>query len=170
MGVLRDNWVKQMTFAMQMSNPDMDVKEIEREVKRVFDERFVDHEAQLYNNYENVVAKVSLNQMVDWFQRAKPLIAESGVFFHQKAEKRNVNVEIIKEKMLDARKLYKKEMFQAISRGDMFEADVKNRQQLNSKKAANSGYGAEGQSSSFLYNIHSVHYGGNTKIYTNICL
>ena len=156
MGVLRDNWVKQMTFAMQMSNPDMDVKEIEREVKRVFDERFTDHEAQLYNNYENVVAKVSLNQMVDWFQRAKPLIAESGVFFHQKAEKRNVNVEIIKEKMLDARKLYKKEMFQAISRGDMFEADVKNRQQLNSKKAANSGYGAEGQSSSFLYNIHSA--------------
>ena len=58
--------------------------------------------------------------------------------------------------MLDARTIHKKEKFKALDAGDMFTARVKDKQQMNDKKAANSGYGAEGQSSSFLYNIHSA--------------
>lgn len=154
--VLKANWVLQMTEAMCITHPGVPRSQIEAAVSRIYDKRVQDTEVQLYNNYENFVAKSTLIGMVDWFQQANPLIAESGVFFHQKSEKRNLNIEIIKECMLDARNIHKKEKFAAMDAGDEFTAAIKDLQQGNDKKAANSGYGAEGQSSSFLFNIHSA--------------
>lgn len=154
--VLKDNWVLRMTEAMCITHPGVPRNQIEAAVSKIYDKRVQDTEVQLYNNYENFVAKSTLVGMIDWFQHTKPLIAESGVFFHQKSEKRNLNIEIIKECMLDARNVHKKEKFAAMDAGDEFTAAIKDLQQGNDKKAANSGYGAEGQSSSFLFNIHSA--------------
>lgn len=154
--VLKHNWINRMTEAMCMTHPDVERDKIERMVTKIYDQRVKDHKVQLYNNYENTIANTSLLHMVDWFQTRKPLIAESGVYFYPKSERRNVNTEIIKECMLDARTIHKKEKFDALEAGDVFLASVKDIQQANDKKAANSGYGAEGESSSFLYNIHSA--------------
>ena len=68
---------------------------------------------EIYNSYENSVGELTLKGVINWIDVKKPLIAESGVFFIPKHEKRNVNVEIIKECMLDARKIHKKEKFKA---------------------------------------------------------
>lgn len=153
---MKREWVARMASSMEMVYPDLSPDDIHRMVSKIYDQHVTDHKAQLYNNYENVVADTTLLSMVDWFDKKSPLIAESGVYFYQKSEKRNVNVEIIKECMLDARDIHKNEMYAAMDIGDVFLAAIKKIQQLNDKKAANSGYGAEGQSSSFLYNIHSA--------------
>lgn len=154
--VLRDNWILRMTQAMCMTHPDVPKEKIEQIVMKIYKDRLKDTKIKVYNNYENFVADYSLVNIVDFLHDSKPLIAESGVMFHQKSKKRNVNVEIIKECMLDARTIHKREKFEAMEAGDTFLAAVKDIQQSNDKKAANSGYGAEGQSSSFLYNIHSA--------------
>lgn len=156
MGILKDNWVDRMVEAMMVTHPNVPSHKIREIVERTYDSRAKDTQVQIFNNYENQLADTSLVRMVDWYHKAKPLIAESGVYFYQKDKKRNVNVEIIKECMLDARTIHKKEKFKAMEAGDTFLASVKDIQQANDKKAANSGYGAEGQSSSFLYNIHSA--------------
>jgi len=153
---VQEEWIRQMTDTLARLNPDKPRSDIEDFVIKTYSERFTDHEAMLYNSYENTVANTTLGSVVDWLSEYKPLIAESGVYFYQKSEKKNVNVEIIKEHMLDARAVHKKEKFAALDTGDVFLASVKDIQQANDKKAANSGYGAEGQSSSFLFNVHSA--------------
>lgn len=150
------NWIYEMTETLARLHPEMDRSAVEDFVIEQFNEHYTDHEAMLYNSYENTVAKTTLGQVCDWIQKEKPLIAESGVFFYPKHVRRNVNTEIIKECMLDARTVHKAEKFAAMDAGDVFTAAVKDIQQANDKKAANSGYGAEGQSSSFLFNVHSA--------------
>ena len=154
--VLKNQWIMRMSMAMEMTHPDVPKDQIESMVAKIYEKRVRNPQVQLYNNYENTVADANLLYMVDWYQSYKPLIAESGVYFYQKSQKRNVNTEIIKECMLDARTVHKAEKFEAMKTGDVFLASVKDIQQANDKKAANSGYGAEGESSSFLYNIHSA--------------
>lgn len=145
-----------MTESLCHTHPDKSREKIEAFVEKKFKERYQDHSAVIYNSYENTVADTSLNQVLDWIQVDKPLIAESGVFFYPKDKKRNVNVEIIKECMLDRRVIDKNAMYEYMKKGDTFNAAVKDLAQANDKKAANSGYGAEGQSSSFFYNTHSA--------------
>lgn len=145
-----------MSKSMKLRFPEMDESEIRNIVKDVFKDRFKDHDALLYNNYENEISEVTLDSILDWIQNEDPLICESGVFFYQKSKKRNINVEIIRFKMLERRKELKKEMFKLKESGDVFGAMVKDLQQNNSKKAANSGYGAEAEKRSFLFNLHSA--------------
>lgn len=154
--VLKNGWIMRMTMAMQITHPDVSKDKIEACVAKIYEKRVKDTNVQLYNSYENTVTNASLLQLPDWFQTRKPLIAESGVYFYPKDQKRNVNVEIIKDDMLDARTIHKGEKFKARIAGDVFLEAVKDSQQANDKKAANSGYGAEGESSSFLYNINSA--------------
>lgn len=153
---IKDQWVKVMTRSMCMAHPEMSKDDVRKKVIKIFDKKFIDHDAVMYNNYEETIANVTLSKMVDWFQDGKPLICESGVYFMPKSIKRNINAEIVKENMLDARKVHKKEMFECLDKGDEFGASVKNIQQANDKKAANSQYGASAESSSFLYNLHAA--------------
>ena len=153
---LQTNWIMQMTESLALLHPELERSDIEEFVISLYQSRYTDNECMIYNSYENTVAHTTLGTVCDWIKVNKPLISESGVFFYQKAEKSNVNIEIIKEGMLDARDVHKAEKFEAMQRGDAFTAAVKDIQQGNDKKAANSGYGAEGQSSSFLFNVHSA--------------
>lgn len=149
-------WIDEMVDSLQLMHPDIPLDELRDFVKSEYEAAYTDHNCLIYNSYENTVADTTLGGVLDWIQREKPLMAESGVFFYPKDKKRNVNTEIIKECMLDARTIHKTEMFDAKAIGDVFTATVKNLQQLNDKKAANSGYGAEGEPSSFLYNVNSA--------------
>lgn len=153
---LHDRWVEEMTTALTLSNPDKDPSDIRKFVEKKYKERYTEHAVQIYNSYENITYDTLLGETLDWIQSFKPLIAESGVFFYPKHMKRNLNTEIIKDCMLDARTIHKAEMFAALEAGDSFLASTKDIQQANDKKAANSGYGAEGQRSSFLFNMHSA--------------
>lgn len=153
---LKEQWVDRMTQAMILQHPDIEEKVLRKLVTEEFDKSYRDHDAVIYNSYEEIVYNTTLGETVDWINQSKPILAESGVFFYPKDQKRNVNTEIIKECMLDIRTTHKKEKFAALDAGDMFLASVKDIQQSNDKKAANSGYGAEGQQSSFLYNMNAA--------------
>ena len=153
---LRKQWIDAMIQSLKLTNPELSGKEIREFVEAEYEKKYTEHDAKIYNSYENIVYNTTLGECVDWIQSFKPLIAESGVFFYPKHMKRNLNTEIIKECMLDARTIHKKEKFAALDAGDVFLANVKDIQQANDKKAANSGYGAEGQRSSFLFNMHSA--------------
>ena len=153
---LRKRWIDAMIQSLKLTNPELSGKEIKEFVEAEYEKKYTEHDAKIYNSYENIVYNTTLGECVDWIQSFKPLIAESGVFFYPKHMKRNLNTEIIKECMLDARTIHKKEKFAALDAGDVFLANVKDIQQANDKKAANSGYGAEGQRSSFLFNMHSA--------------
>lgn len=156
MNVLEKEWTNRMVRAMEMKFPDMDKETLRQYVSKVYQAKIKNTEARVYNSYEEISAGTTLVDLLDWIVAKKVLLAESGVMFFPKNVRRNVNVEIIKECMLDARKIHKKEKFKAMDAGDIFLASVKDIQQLNDKKAANSGYGAEGEASSFLYNLHSA--------------
>lgn len=153
---METNWISQMVQSLSMLHPELPITKIQAFVKKQYEKRFTDHKATIFNSYENITYHTTLGETVDWIQSFKPLIAESGVFFYPKSMKRNLNIEIIRECMLDARTVHKAEKFAALDAGDLFTANVKDIQQLNDKKAANSGYGAEGQRSSFLFNMHSA--------------
>ena len=153
---LQKNWVSQVVQALQLINPDMTHSELVSFAEKEFRKHYTDHKAVIFNSYENITFHTTLGETVDWIQSFRPLIAESGVFFYPKDQKRNLNIEIIKECMLDARTIHKAEKFAALDAGDVFLASTKDIQQANDKKAANSGYGAEGQRSSFLFNMHSA--------------
>lgn len=156
MNVLEKEWTDRMVRIMEMKFPDIDKETLHKHVSKVYQAKIKNTEARVYNSYEEISANTTLLDLLDWIVAKKALLAESGVIFFPKNVKRNVNVEIIKECMLDARKIHKKEKFKAMDAGDIFLASVKDIQQLNDKKAANSGYGAEGEASSFLYNLHSA--------------
>ena len=156
MNVLEKEWTDRMVQIMRIKFPEQSEDTIRGYVTKVYQARVKNTKARVYNSYEEISANTTLLDLLDWIVSKKVLLAESGVMFFPKSMKRNLNVEIIKECMLDARKIHKKEKFKAMDAGDIFLASVKDIQQLNDKKAANSGYGAEGESSSFLYNMHSA--------------
>lgn len=156
MNVLEKEWTERMVQIMRIKFPEQSEDTIRGYVAKVYQARVKNTKVRVYNSYEEISANTTLLDLLDWVISKKVLLAESGVMFFPKSMKRNLNVEIIKECMLDARKIHKKEKFKAMDAGDIFLASVKDIQQLNDKKAANSGYGAEGESSSFLYNMHSA--------------
>ena len=90
--VLKHEWVSRMTMAMCAPHPDVERSKIESMVAQIYAKRVKDTQVQIYNNYENTLASTSLYHLVDWFNTSKPLIAESGVYFYPKSQKRNVNV------------------------------------------------------------------------------
>ena len=154
--VIREQWVKAMTESLSMKRPDVSKDKIRKQVDAIFEKKFKDTKCQIYDNYNENVYDITLAGTLDWIRDKKPLICESGVFFHQKKECRSLQTEIIKECMLDMRDIHKGEKFKAMEAGDTITAGIKDLQQGNDKKAANSGYGAEGEKSSFLYNLHSA--------------
>lgn len=154
--VIRDKWVHEMTNALALKHPDVPRDKIRQQVDEIFEKKFKDTKCQIYDNYNESVYDITLAQTLDWIKNKNPLICESGVFFHQKSECRSLQTEIIKECMLDMRDIHKGEKFKAMEAGDTITAGIKDIQQGNDKKAANSGYGAEGEKSSFLFNLHSA--------------
>ena len=156
MSYLKDRWVDEMSHAMVLADSSISLETARKFAEKQYQAHIKDHKVQIYNSYEEIVYHTTLVSVLDWIQSFKPLIAESGVFFYPKHMKRNLNIEIIKECMLDARTEHKREMFEAMERGDTFLTMVKDIQQGNDKVAANSGYGAEGERSSFLFNMHSA--------------
>lgn len=156
MSRLKKLWVREAVKSMKLRFPEKSEDELYRQVLKIYKERFQDNKVVIYNNYENQLTDTTLGGMVDWFDDKHPLICESGVYFKQKSEQDNINAKIIRFSMLDRRTELKKEMFRLKEAGDVFGANVKDLQQANTKKAANSGYGAEAEKTSFLYNLHSA--------------
>ena len=92
MNKMKELWVERMTDAMSYTHPDVSRGKLKKLVEKIYDDNMKDTPCQLYNSYENTVGDLSLESLINWIDIKKPLIAESGVFFIPKHEKRNVNV------------------------------------------------------------------------------
>lgn len=154
MSYMKEQWIDTMTKNMKMKYPNLDDEKIRKIVSKSFSERFTDHEAVMYNNYDEVYSNVTLNGILDWIQTENPLICESGCFFKQKNVQENIIADIIEHDMLDERAKIKKRMFELLKNGDEIGASFSDLRQANVKKATNAVYGSEGESSSFFYNLH----------------
>ncbi len=152
---IKDAWISQSLDILKTMKPDIPEKKLVKYLDKKFEENFRDHDAKIYNSYDEEIIETTLAKTLDWVQVEKPYISESGCFFKNRYKCRNLNAEIIRGQ-LDRRKVLKAEKFQAKEVGDVILEAFKEIGQLNEKKRANSGYGAEGNSTSFLFNAHSA--------------
>ena len=81
--VIREQWVKAMTESLSMKHPDVSKDKIRKQVDAIFGKKFKDTKCQIYDNYNENVYDITLAGTLDWIRDKKPLICESGVFFHQ---------------------------------------------------------------------------------------
>lgn len=156
MGYLKQEWTRVMLESMMIRFPNVSKHELLQIIEETYEERVRDHDALLYNNYDNVVARVTLVTLLDWIQVENPLICESGCFFRQKSKQPNIVADIIDEDMLQVRAKIKKEMFEYLEQKDELNATFADLRQANVKRGTNAVYGSEGEPSSFFYNIHSA--------------
>ena len=103
MNILEKEWTNRMVRIMEMKFPDVNKDTLQQYVSKVYQSRINNTKARVYNSYEEISANTTLLDLLDWIVAKKALLAESGVIFFPKNARRNVNVEIIKECMLDAR-------------------------------------------------------------------
>lgn len=152
---IKDEWISRNLKILKTLKPNMSEGKLLKYLNKKFEENFRDSEAKIYNSYDETIIETTLASTLDWVQVEKPYISESGCFFKNRYKCRNLNAEIIGGQ-LEKRALRKKEMFAAKQAGDVILEAFKDICQGNEKKRANSGYGAEGNSTSFLFNAHSA--------------
>ena len=152
---IKEAWLEQTSSIIKRVRPDLSGKELRQFLDNEFEKHFTDNPAKIYNSYDEIIIDTTLARVLDWIQVEKPYISESGCFFKNRHDCRNLNAEIIRGQ-LDTRKVLKKEMFIAKQAGDVIQEVFKNVGQLAQKRRANSGYGAEANETSFLFNAHSA--------------
>lgn len=152
---IKDEWISRNLKILKILKPNMSETKLLKFLDKKFEENFKDTEAKIYNSYDEIVIDTTLAKTIDWVQIEKPYISESGCFFKNRYKCRNLNAEIM-EGQLDRRVIRKREMFEAKQAGDVILEAFKDICQGNEKKRANSGYGAEGNHTSFLFNAHSA--------------
>lgn len=113
--------------------------------------RFKDNEVLIDNNYKKKMVKMSLLETCDYIENKKPIIAASGVLFQRHENSTNLLYKVIDE-FIDSRAVAKKTMFKYPKGSDEF--TYWNLQQLLAKRDTNALYGAMGQYSCILYNLH----------------
>lgn len=113
--------------------------------------RFKDNQVEIDNNYKKKKVQMSLLDTCDYIENKKPIIAASGVLFQRPENSTNLLYKVIDE-FIDTRKVAKKTMFKYPKGSDEF--TYWNLQQLLAKRDVNALYGAMGQYSCILYNLH----------------
>lgn len=113
--------------------------------------RFKDNEVEIDNNYKKKVVPMSLLDTCDYIETKKPIIAASGVLFQRHENSTNLLYKVIDEFVEDRDKA-KKTMFKYPKGSEEFQ--FWNLQQLLAKRNVNALYGAMGQYSCILYNLH----------------
>ena len=113
--------------------------------------RFKDNQVEIDNNYKKKIVNMSLLDTCDYIETKKPIIAASGVLFQRHENSVNLLYRVIDE-FIDNRAVAKKTMFKYPKGSDEF--GYWNLQQLLAKRDVNALYGAMGQYSCILYNLH----------------
>ena len=123
-------------------------------LKKIIDEEIekelMNPPAKLENTYTHEERDSSLLSVLDWTMDTKPIVAANGTFFKQHKDAINPNALMLDE-FLTLRKKIKKEMF-AIEDETSRLYKMKDLDQGNEKKLANSYYGGSGMKASAFYN------------------
>ena len=136
-------------------NKEIDDDEIKNFIVNEAESNLKRTPCELRNNYTNKTSKTDMVKLLDWYNKKKPIPCEHGVFFKKHEEAMNLNAAFV-TKLLDSRKVAKKQMFECQKVEDMEGVKKYNTEQKVWKVFANSYYGAQGQSSSVFYNIYTA--------------
>lgn len=115
--------------------------------------RFKDNQVEIDNNYKKKIVPMSLLDTCDYIENKKPIIAASGVLFQRHENSTNLLYKVIDE-FVENRDKAKKTMFKYNKGTENF--SYWNLQQLLAKRDVNALYGACGQYSCILYNLHTA--------------
>lgn len=140
--------------AMTTAHPDWDGDKVEKQVMKILLRDLKNPQAIADNNYTHQSSKTNLLTILDWAFDKEPIIAGNGTFYKQHAESENPNAEMV-DGFLTDRKKYKKQMF-AIEDELSHAYMALDLLQQNTKKLANSYYGASGAKTSPFYSEYSA--------------
>lgn len=135
---------------IQKKHPDIPDDVIKKILDEAIEEKLMNPEAKLENTYTHECRDSSLLAVFDWCLETNPIIAANGTFFKQHKDAINPNALMLDE-FLTLRKKIKKEMF-AIEDETSRLYKMKDLDQGNEKKLANSYYGGSGMKASAFYN------------------
>lgn len=135
---------------IQKKHPEIPDDVIKKILDEAIEEKLMNPEARLENTYTHESRDSSLLAVFDWCLETNPIIAANGTFFKQHKDAINPNALMLDE-FLTLRKKIKKEMF-AIEDETSRLYKMKDLDQGNEKKLANSYYGGSGMKASAFYN------------------
>lgn len=136
------------------SHPEWDEKKVKEKIDKIILRELKNPKVIADNNYTHQTQSTTLLTILDWALETKPIIAGNGTFYKQHADSDNPNAEMVDGFLVD-RKKYKKQMFaiEDESSNGYQNLDLK---QQNTKKLANSYYGASGAKTSPFYSEYSA--------------
>lgn len=135
---------------IKKKHPDIPDDVIKEVLDKAIEKDLMNPDAKLENTYTHEQRDSSLLAVFDWCMETKPIIAANGTFFKQHKDAINPNALMLDE-FLTLRKKTKKEMF-AIEDEASRLYKMKDLDQGNYKKLANSYYGGSGMKASAFYN------------------
>jgi DNA polymerase family B len=147
------DWKKHQRKIIQTMYPELDKKEIKEFLTEVVDEKLVNPEAKMHNNYAHMQLPVDLLHIIDWFNDTKPIGAGFGVFFKNQDQVLNPAA-VMLDNFLKLRKSYKSQLH--VYNENSYEYATFDRKQSTEKINANSYYGASGAPTSNFFNIYTA--------------
>lgn len=132
-------------------HPEWDEDKVDKRISKMIEKRLKDPEVTLSNDYIKQEKKSTLLHTFDYILTQEPIIAGNATLFKQHAVSRNPNAEMV-DGFLINRKKYKKQMFQIGDESSHIYQALDLLQQ-NTKKLANSYYGANGAKTSPFYSL-----------------
>lgn len=147
------DWKKHYVNVFTNIYPELSKKEIKEFLDEVIEERLVNPEAKLHNNYVHKQIKVDLLSVIDWFDETKPIAGGFGVFYKNQEQVLNPAA-VMLNNFLTLRKQYKAKLKEY--KESSYEYATYDRLQLTEKINANSFYGASGAPTSNFFNIYTA--------------
>lgn len=146
-------WKKHYANVFTNIYPELSKKEIKEFLDEIIEERLVNPEAKLHNNYVHKQIKVDLLSVIDWFEETKPIAGGFGVFYKNQEQVLNPAA-VMLNNFLTLRKQYKAKLKEY--KETSYEYATYDRMQLTEKINANSYYGASGAPTSNFFNIYTA--------------
>lgn len=135
-------------------HPEWDKKKLKENIDEIIEEDLQDIKVTISNNYTGNSGDTTLISVFDWFYEKQPILAGNATFYKRQSESFNPDAMMLKT-MLSDRKAIKKEMFK-IDDDESYSYKDLDRKQLNTKRGANSHYGASGAEHSSFYSEYSI--------------
>lgn len=143
-----------MHKSIMRMHPNWDEKKVKKKINEILLRDIKNPSVIADNNYTHQSQKTTLLTILDWALDKKPIIAGNGTFYKQHSESDNPNSEMVNGFLVD-RKKYKAQMFAVEDESSPIYQNFDLKQQ-NTKRLANSYYGASGAKTSPFYSEYSA--------------